>query len=159
MKSHKSVKTIDAPPSPNSQISFDEKETPITNPFSAFYSHPPCSFERSKTAVNAYTHDIESQSMINASPKVSVEQTKDCAMWPSQQEIKRRHKANKKARQSKYNVCARMNKRTKAVVFGVALLFVIGVALGIAIPISIKTGSGVYAGSSQPDKPITGPGS
>lgn len=80
-------------------------------------------------------------------------------MWPSQQELKRRHKANKKARQSKYNVCARMNKRTKAIVFGVTVLFVIGVALGIAIPITIKTGSGVYAGSSQPDKPIAGSGS
>lgn len=108
--------------------------------------------------MNAYAHDIEA-CPINISPKISVEQTKDCAMWPSQEELKRRRKADKRAKRSRWNLCGRMNKRTKAIVFGVSILLVIGIALAVAIPISIKVGSGVYAGASQPDKPITGPGS
>lgn len=147
------ITTVDTPPSPNSITSFDEK--PVTNPFSAFYTHPPCSFERSKIAVNVYTNDLESQCQINTSPKISVEQTKDCAMWPSQQELKRRHKAHKKAKRSRFNVCGRMNKRTKAIVFGVSFLLLVGIALAIAIPISIHVGSGIWASSSQPNKPIT----
>jgi len=148
------ITTVDTPPSPKSINSSDE--TPVTNPFSAFYTHPPCSFERSKIAVNVYANDLESQCQITTSPKISIEQTKDCAMWPSQQELKRRHKAHKKARRSPYNLCARMNKRTKAIVFGISLLLIIGIALALAIPISIHMGTGIWASSSQPNKPITG---
>jgi hypothetical protein len=142
----------DVPPSPNSFSSADEKA--ITNPFSAFYSHPPCSFERGKTEVNIYQNDIESQCPISTSPKISVERTKDCAMWPSQQELKRRAKMNKKRR--RWNPFGRLNRKAKAVVFGVGILLVVGIALAIAIPITLKVGGGVYASPSEPDKPLRG---
>lgn len=150
--SQTTINTIDAPPSPNSISSVDEKA--ITNPFSAFYSHPACSFERGKTEVNIYQNDIESQCPISTSPKISVERTKDCAMWPSQQELKRRAKMNKKKR--RWNPFGHLNRRTKAVIFGVSILLLVGIALAIAIPITIKVGGGVYASPSEPDKPLRG---
>jgi len=146
------INTFDIPPSPNSVSSADEKA--ITNPFSAFYQHPPCSFERGKTEVNIYQNDIESQCPISTSPKISVERTKDCAMWPSQKELKRRAKMNKKKK--RWNPLGRLNRRAKAVVFGVGILLLVGIALAIAIPITIKVGGGVYASPSEPDKPLSG---
>ena len=150
--SQATIHTFDIPPSPNSVSSVDEKA--VANPFSAFYSHPPCSFERGKTEVNIYQNDIESQCPISTSPKISVERTKDCAMWPSQQELKRRAKMNKKKR--RWNPFGRLNRKSKAVVFGVGILLLVGIALAIAIPITIKVGGGVYASPSEPDKPFHG---
>ena len=148
--SQATINTIDAPPSPNSASSLDGK--PVAHPFSAFYSHPPCSFERSKTGVNICQTDVESQCPISVSPKISVEWTKDCAMWPSQQELKRRAKMNKERR--RWNIFGRLNKRTKAVIFGISILLLVGIALAIAIPITIKVGGGVYASPSEPNKPL-----
>ena len=75
-------------------------------------------------------------------------------MWPSQQELKRRAKMNKKKR--RWNPFGRLNRRTKAVIFGVSILLLVGIALAIAIPITIKVGGGVYASASEPDKPLKG---
>ena len=145
--------TSDQPPSPTSRSSsFDAKHT---NAFSPFYSHPPCSFEQSskasKSRIGVYQHDVESQAALNNTPERRGEPTRDCAMWPSQQELKRRAKTDKKRRCSWF---PKMNKKAKIITSIIAILLIVGVALILGFVISKKVGGGFYASASNPNKPV-----
>jgi hypothetical protein len=150
--------SLDVPSSPVS-ISSTSDQTPSkpTTAFSPFYNHPPCSFEQSKTSkskLGIYTHDVESQAALHGStgsPKISIEPTRDCAMWPSQKELKRRAKADKKR---KCECLPKISKRLKIMLGVGAFLFIIALALVLGFVISKKVGGGIYLSASKPNAPV-----
>ena len=145
--------TPEVPSSPASLTSSFDAKPP--NAFSPFYNHPPCSFEQatksnSKSQVGIYQHDVESYAALAAS-RISIEPTRDCAMWPSQKELKRRAKANKKRSCTRIPKCS---KRAKVILSVVLFIMVIGIALVLGFVVSKKVGGGIYVSASAPNKPV-----
>jgi hypothetical protein len=72
---------------------------------------------------------------------------RECTMWPSQDELRHRHKREKMLRSC--NPLLRLSKRNRIIVSVLIALTVIGAAIGIGVGISKAYNGGVWAGNGK----------
>ncbi|KAK3116578.1 hypothetical protein LTR53_002946 [Teratosphaeriaceae sp. CCFEE 6253] len=145
-------------------------------PHSPFYTHPPASFERihsrqnSKTGI-VYEKDLEGAHNTltplagggsnDANPftsKVSVEHSKECAMWPSKQTLLQEKAAERQRRHSRKGPVgcaparekwARMSRKQKLGMKLVLAFVIVGAVVGIAVGISVAVHGTYYSRHGQ----------
>ncbi|KAF2671398.1 hypothetical protein BT63DRAFT_215883 [Microthyrium microscopicum] len=71
----------------------------------------------------------------------------DCTMWPSQVEMKARHKREKRARSK--NPLMRLRKRNRVIVSVVIALAIVALAVGLGVGVSRAVHGGVWAGNGK----------
>jgi hypothetical protein len=169
----KELRTTPSKESELSTTSFPKDGSDPSNPFSAFYRHPPArrSMEHDSTKspldVPAYDHDLEAGAPLSAAttmqhshshlpashtstntPKISVDgRVKECTMWPTHQTMLQKKKETRRRRGCGL-FRSLSSKQRLWVKIGIAL-FIVALAVGLGIGISKAVGGGVWAGNGK----------
>ncbi|KAF1953986.1 hypothetical protein CC80DRAFT_568491 [Byssothecium circinans] len=147
------------PSNESAMSSTAEKEAGFdsSNPYSAFYKHPPA--RRSLDALQSKTHlhvserDLEAASVplsaaTTQNPKVSVDgRVKECTMWPSRQTILEKKKMSQ--RQKGCNLFRSLNSKQRLWAKILIAALVVAAAVGLGIGISKAVGGGVWKSKGQ----------